>query len=139
MASTVASLMPQLKSDLARLVAIPSISAPNYPEETRSSLLEAYDAVAELFRDAGVDVLDPLVLPNTSPVVPGEIASPRGAPTVLIEGMEEDAEMLLLGTTDGFANIHAPNERVLLDEFEKAVIAEADFFGRYAASRERVA
>ena len=41
--------------------------------------------------------------------------------------------MLLLGTTDGFANIHAPNERVLVDEFEKAVLAEAEFFGRYAA------
>src|SRR4029077_10503338 len=26
------------------------------------------------------------------------------------------AEMLLLGTTDGFANIHAPNERVLVHE-----------------------
>ena len=47
-----------------------------------------------------------------------------------------DAEMLLLGTTDGFANIHAPNERVLVDEFEKAVLAEAEFFGRYAASFE---
>ena len=43
-----------------------------------------------------------------------------------------DAEMLLFGTTDGFANIHAPNERVLLEEFENAVAAEADFFGRYA-------
>ena len=51
------------------------------------------------------------------------------------------AEMLLLGTTDGFANIHAPNERVLLDEFEKAVLAEAEFFGRYAdaAGRGRAA
>jgi hypothetical protein len=26
----------------------------------------------------------------------------------------------------------APNERVLVDEFEKAVIAEAEFFGRFA-------
>ena len=43
-----------------------------------------------------------------------------------------DAEILLFGTTDGFANIHAPNERVLLDEFEKAVLAEAEFFGLYA-------
>ena len=44
-----------------------------------------------------------------------------------------DAEILLLGTTDGFANIHAPNERVLVDEFEKAVLAEAEFFAeRYA-------
>ena len=40
--------------------------------------------------------------------------------------------MLLLGTTDGYANIHAPNERVLLDEFERAVAAEADFLGRFA-------
>ena len=37
-----------------------------------------------------------------------------------------------MGTTDGFANIHAPNERVLVEEFENAVLAEAEFFGRYA-------
>jgi hypothetical protein len=42
--------------------------------------------------------------------------------------------MLLLGTTDGFANIHAPNERVLVDEFERAVVAEAEFFGLYGAA-----
>jgi acetylornithine deacetylase/succinyl-diaminopimelate desuccinylase-like protein len=43
-----------------------------------------------------------------------------------------NAEIVLMGTTDGFANIHAPNERVLLDEFENAVAAEAEFFRRYA-------
>ncbi len=43
------------------------------------------------------------------------------------------AEILLFGATDGFSNIHAPNERVLLDEFRKAVIAEAEFFREYAA------
>jgi cysteinylglycine-S-conjugate dipeptidase len=43
-----------------------------------------------------------------------------------------DAEALLVGTTDGYANIHGPNERVLLDELERAVVAEADFLGRYA-------
>ena len=42
------------------------------------------------------------------------------------------AEILLVGTTDGYANIHGPNERVLLDEFEKAVLAEADLLGRLA-------
>jgi acetylornithine deacetylase/succinyl-diaminopimelate desuccinylase-like protein len=42
------------------------------------------------------------------------------------------AEILLLGTTDGFANIHAPNERVLIDEFENAVVAEAELFREYA-------
>ena len=47
------------------------------------------------------------------------------------------AEMLLIGATDGFANIHAPNERVLVDEFEKAVVAEAEFFREYAARRGR--
>jgi cysteinylglycine-S-conjugate dipeptidase len=43
-----------------------------------------------------------------------------------------DAEALLVGTTDGYANIHGPNERVLLDELERATAAEADFLGRYA-------
>jgi cysteinylglycine-S-conjugate dipeptidase len=43
------------------------------------------------------------------------------------------ADMLLVGTTDGYANIHGPNERVLLDEFEKATLAEADLLGRLAA------
>ena len=44
-----------------------------------------------------------------------------------------DAEILLLGATDGFSNIHAPNERVLLDEFKKSVIAEVELFREYAA------
>ena len=44
-----------------------------------------------------------------------------------------DAEILLVGATDGFSNIHAPNERVLLDEFRKTVIAEALLFQEYAA------
>ncbi len=49
-----------------------------------------------------------------------------------LAGALPDAEALLVGTTDGYANIHGPNERVLLDEFEKATVAEADFFERYA-------
>jgi hypothetical protein len=64
-ASRTGSIIPQLKSDLARLVAIPSISAPGYPDETHGPLLEAYEAVAELFRDAGARILDPLELPGT--------------------------------------------------------------------------
>jgi acetylornithine deacetylase/succinyl-diaminopimelate desuccinylase-like protein len=44
------------------------------------------------------------------------------------------ADILLVGTTDGYANIHGPNERVLLDEFEKAVLAEADLLGRLGAA-----
>ena len=41
--------------------------------------------------------------------------------------------MLLVGATDSYSNIHAPDERVLLDELEKATAAEAAFFGEYAA------
>jgi acetylornithine deacetylase/succinyl-diaminopimelate desuccinylase-like protein len=48
-----------------------------------------------------------------------------------------EAEMLLFGTTDGFANIHAPNERVVVEEFEKAVLAEAEFFGLYAEQKAK--
>jgi cysteinylglycine-S-conjugate dipeptidase len=51
-----------------------------------------------------------------------------------LAGALPDAEALLVGTTDGFANIHGPDERLLLSEFENAVVAEADFFGRYAAA-----
>ena len=51
-----------------------------------------------------------------------------------LAGALPEAEALLTGTTDGQANIHGPNERVLLDEFERATIAEADFLGRYAAA-----
>jgi acetylornithine deacetylase/succinyl-diaminopimelate desuccinylase-like protein len=43
------------------------------------------------------------------------------------------AEILLVGATDGYANIHAPDERLLLDEFEHAVAFEAAFFGEFAA------
>jgi len=49
-----------------------------------------------------------------------------------LAGALPGAEALLIGTTDGYANIHGPNERVLLSEFENATVAEADFFGRYA-------
>ena len=62
-----------------------------------------------------------------------EIATGGSIPLVSsLSQAAPEAEILLLGTTDGFANIHAPNERVLVDEFEKAVLAEAQFFGLYA-------
>jgi cysteinylglycine-S-conjugate dipeptidase len=83
-ADTIGSLMPELRSDLARLVAIPSISAPKYPAETHAVLAEAYDEVARLFAGAGVTILDPLVLPDTAPALIGEIPAPPGAPTVLL-------------------------------------------------------
>ena len=75
--------MPELEEELAALVAIPSISALGYPEHTRPALIEAYDLIVGLLRDAGVE-LDTLELPDTAPVIIGEIPAPDGAPTVLL-------------------------------------------------------
>ena len=86
LAAKVASSMPQLQDDLARLVAIPSVSVLGFPPETRPALLEARDAVSELLRDAGVEKLELLELPDTAPVIVGEIPAPDGAPTVLLYG-----------------------------------------------------
>jgi acetylornithine deacetylase/succinyl-diaminopimelate desuccinylase-like protein len=64
---------------------------------------------------------------------PVQIATGGAIPLVkaLSDGVP-DATVLLFGTTDKFANIHGPNERVLVDELEKAVLAEALFFEELA-------
>lgn len=84
LAETVSGLMPGLKADLARLVAIPSVSEWGFPEHTRPALLETQHAVIRLFRDAGVESFTSLELEGTAPVITGEIPGPEGAPTVLL-------------------------------------------------------
>jgi acetylornithine deacetylase/succinyl-diaminopimelate desuccinylase-like protein len=78
--------MPQLKEELARLVAIPSLSEWGFPEHTRPALLETHQAVVELLRDAGVESFTSLELPGTAPVITGEIPGPPDSPTVLLYG-----------------------------------------------------
>jgi cysteinylglycine-S-conjugate dipeptidase len=85
MAATVRGLMPRLKTELAELVALPSISAPGYPEP-RQPLLDTHDLVVTLLREAGVAELGSLELPDTAPVITGELPAPDGAPTVLLYG-----------------------------------------------------
>ena len=85
-AQKVRGLMPRLRSELADLVAIPSISAPGFPEETQRPLVEAYESIVGLLRDAGVQELDALELPGTAPVITGELPAPDGAPAVLLYG-----------------------------------------------------
>ena len=52
-----------------------------------------------------------------------------------LQAAAPEAEILLVGATDGYANIHAPDERVLLDELEKSIVAEAEFFARASPAR----
>ena len=79
-AARVPGLMPELRRDLEALVRIPSISVPGRVD---APLLEAFELTSELFEQAGVAV-GRLDLPETAPVVTGEIAAPPGAPTVLL-------------------------------------------------------
>jgi acetylornithine deacetylase/succinyl-diaminopimelate desuccinylase-like protein len=121
------SLLPELRSDLARLVAIPSVSAPGFPEPSRAPILEAYDLVRTLLRDAGVRDVRALELPDTAPVVIGSIPPPDGAPTVLLyshydvvaagdealwssppfEATERDGAIFGRGTADSKSNVIA--------------------------------
>jgi acetylornithine deacetylase/succinyl-diaminopimelate desuccinylase-like protein len=58
-----------------------------------------------------------------------------GGAIPLVKAMSDavpDATTFVFGTTDSFANIHGPDERVLVDEFEKAVLAETLFFHELA-------
>ncbi|MFD0413654.1 M20/M25/M40 family metallo-hydrolase [Streptomyces sp. NPDC127108] len=84
LATTVDGLMDGLRADLVRLAEIPSIAFPGFPD---GPVQEAHDLVAELLRDAGVPHVERLDLPDTAPVVYGEIPPPDpGAPTVLLYG-----------------------------------------------------
>lgn len=74
-------LMPQLKEDLVRLSRIPSIAFPGFD---RAPVQQAHDLVVDLLRAAGVPRVGTLSLPETSPVITGEIPVPDGAPTVLL-------------------------------------------------------
>ena len=63
-----------------------------------------------------------------------------GGSIPLVSALHEavpDAEILLFGAQDGRCNLHAPNERVLLDELERAVVAEAEFFRELAVRKGR--
>lgn len=80
-ATRVAGLMPAIAADLVRLAEIPSISFPGFPREP---VIRAHDLVARLLKEAGVGRLETLELPDTAPVITGEIPAPAGAPTVLL-------------------------------------------------------
>jgi acetylornithine deacetylase/succinyl-diaminopimelate desuccinylase-like protein len=83
LASSVDALMPQLIEDLIRLTRIPSISESTFPPKP---VREACKVVIELLRSTGLQQVKTLDLPDTYPIVTGEIPAPAGAPTVLLYG-----------------------------------------------------
>jgi cysteinylglycine-S-conjugate dipeptidase len=127
LAGQVRGLMPRLKEELAGLVAIPSVSEPGFAAGSRPALLQARDAVAALFEDAGCERVGSLDLPDTAPMVTAEIPAPEGAPTVLLyshydvvptgdlsqwhtppfEPTERDGAIFGRGTADTKSNIMA--------------------------------
>ncbi|GLW95926.1 dipeptidase [Microtetraspora sp. NBRC 16547] len=50
-----------------------------------------------------------------------------------LSGLFPEAEILLYGAEDDDASIHAPNERVVLDELRRVITAEALFLANYGA------
>jgi acetylornithine deacetylase/succinyl-diaminopimelate desuccinylase-like protein len=81
MPDRVAAQMPQIRADLERLVRIPSIAFPGYPEEP---VRQAAEATRDILRDAGVANAELIDVPDAPAAVFGEIAGPPGAPTVLL-------------------------------------------------------
>ncbi|WP_405775585.1 M20/M25/M40 family metallo-hydrolase [Streptomyces sp. NBC_00859] len=78
------ALMGGLRSDLERLAAIPSIAFPGFPAEP---VQQAHDLLVELLRQAGVEKIERLDLPDTSPVIVADVPPPTpDAPTVLLYG-----------------------------------------------------
>ncbi len=84
LAARVRALMPQLTSELSELIAIPSVSEAGYPESAREGLVRARDYIVGLLRDAGCESITDLEIPDTAPVIIGEVPAPEGAPTVLL-------------------------------------------------------
>ena len=81
----------------------------------------AYEAAREALRTAW----------DAEPI---EIGSGGASP--LVSGLHvavPNAEILLFGAEDMQCNLHAPNERVVIDEIRRTVIAMVEFFERYAA------
>ncbi|MFC9457476.1 M20/M25/M40 family metallo-hydrolase [Streptomyces sp. NPDC056983] len=75
-------LMDGLRADLERLAAIPSVAFPGFPAEP---VREAHDLLVGLLGEAGVERIERIDLPDTAPVILGEIPPPTpDAPTVLL-------------------------------------------------------
>ncbi len=82
LAARVRSLMGRARSDLERLVAIPSVADPSvYPQE---HCLQAAALVRDAFEAVGIAQCEVLPMPDGHPAVHGSAPAPAGAPTILL-------------------------------------------------------
>ncbi|MCW2958145.1 MAG: dipeptidase [Solirubrobacterales bacterium] len=81
LADIVRGLMPGLRADLERLVAIPSVAFPGFPD---GPVREAAEVTLQILRDAGLHTAELVEIPGAPPAVFGELPGPAGAPTVLL-------------------------------------------------------
>ncbi len=78
--TAVAGLMDGLRGDLERLVAIPSVAFPGFPE---APVRDAAQATCQILRDAGLHA-ELVQVPGAPAAVYGRREGPPGAPTVLL-------------------------------------------------------
>jgi len=79
--AAVAADSARLRSDLERLVRVPSIAFDGYPAAPN---VAAAELVAELLRESGVDDVRLVEVPGAPPTVLAKVPPPPGAPTVLL-------------------------------------------------------
>jgi acetylornithine deacetylase/succinyl-diaminopimelate desuccinylase-like protein len=69
---------------------------------------------------------------------PIEIGSGGAIPLVSsLHAAAPEAEVLMFGAEDMQSNLHAPNERLVIEEFRKTVVAIVDFLHRYGSLGNR--
>ena len=81
MRARVATMMPEILTDLERLVAIPSVAFPGYPSDPVDQM--ALETLA-LFRATGLTDATLLDVPSGYPPVFAEIGGPEGSPVVML-------------------------------------------------------
>jgi len=68
---------------------------------------------------------------------PGTMALGGSIPIVMaFHEAQPDAEKVLFGASDGYSNMHGPDERLLLDELQRTVVAMATFWREMASTPE---
>ena len=80
-AGRVSELMPGVIEDLERLIAIPSIAFPGYPEEPMKQMGRE---TLQMFRDVGFTNAQLMEVPSGYPPIYAEIEGPPGSPVVVL-------------------------------------------------------